>query len=257
MESRPSHHQSLQENTADIMYTCRTLDGSIEDMLDPSFRTVNFEDSPHVIVVSKHLRYAWPALPSEETSSDGVGQFMKMNHKRSEEDRERVPRNPDLESLHTPWRDSIYHFWNHVFYDVTNFLTEVNHTVGHFHPPSHDAFALKYPSSQDETPEVVCKSWDTNVLLIPAYRASGVSIRATAQQSTDDPTSEKVLGTFNDSNPTEIWYVKRGLEVKFSVEAKLEKDHQGLAAVMVCGILCTDTHETEQQEEKTEPAIQD
>ena len=239
------------------MYTCRTLDGSIKDILDPSFRTVNFDDSPHVVVVSKHLRYAWPALASEETSSDDVGQFIKTNHERSEEDRERVPLNPDLESPHTPWRDSIYHLWNHVFYDVTNFLAEVNYTVGHFHPPSHDAFALKYPRSQDEAPDVVCKSWDANVLLIPAYRASGVSIRATAQQSTDDPTSEKVLGTFNDSNPTEIWYVGSGLEVKFSVEAEFEKDRQGLAAVMVCGILCTDTHETEQQEENTEPAIQD
>ncbi len=239
------------------MYTCRTLDGSIGDILNPSFRTVNFDDSPHVVVVSTHLRYAWSARHSEETSSDDVGQFIKANHERSEDDPECVPLNPDLESLHTPWRDSVYYLWNHVFYDVMNFLPEVNCSVGHLHPPSHDAFALKYPKPEDETPDVVCKSWETNVLLIPAYRASKVSIRATVQQSSDDRTSEKGLGTFNDSNLTEIWYVRRGVEVNFFVEAEFEKDRQGLAAVMVCGILCTDNHETEQQEEKTEPAIQD
>lgn len=259
------------------MYTIRTLDGFIGDILDPSFRTVTFDDEPHVVLVSKHLRYAWPALPSEETTPHGIKLFIKANHERSEEDRERVTLDPDLESLHTPWRDSIYDVWNHVFYDVMNFLLEVNYTVGHFHPPSHDAFALKYPKPQDGTLDVVCKSWDTNVLLIPAYRASKVSIRATVEQSIDERTSEKELGTFNDSNPAEIWYVRRGVKVKFYVEAELEKDCQGLAAVMVCGILCTENHETEdhetdnheadnhetnnhepeQQEVKTEPPIQD
>ena len=65
------------------MYTSRTLEGSIEDILDPSFRTVNLDDSPHIVLVSKHLRYAWPALLSEETSSYRVGPFVKANHKRS------------------------------------------------------------------------------------------------------------------------------------------------------------------------------
>ncbi len=236
------------------MYACRTLDGSIKDILDPRFCTVNFDDSPCVVLVSKHLRYAWPALPSEETS---IPQFVKASHERSEEDRERVPLDPDVESLHTPWRDRIYHNWNHVFFDVMNFLPEVNCSVGHFHTPSHDVFALIYPKPQDETPNVVSKSWGTNLLLIPAYRASRVSIRATVEQSTDGHTSEKGLGTFNDSNPTEVWYVRSGVEVKFFVETDLEKDCQGLAAVMVCGILCTENHETERQEEGTGPGIQD
>ena len=98
------------------MYVSRTLNGSIENFLDPSFRTVNFDDWPHVIVVSKHLGYPWPALPSEETSSDDVRQFVETNHERSEEVGKRVPRNPDLECLHTPWRNSIYRFGNHVPY---------------------------------------------------------------------------------------------------------------------------------------------
>ena len=68
------------------------------------------------------------------------------------------------------------------------------------------------------------------------------------EQSIDEPTSEKELGTFNDLNPAEIWYVRRGVRVKFYVEAELQKDSQGLAAVMVCGILCTENHETEDHE---------
>lgn len=227
------------------MYTIRTLDGSIGDILDPSFRIVTSDDEPHVVLISKHLRYAWPALPTEETTPHGVKLFIKANHGRSEEDRERVTLDPDLESLHTPWRDSVYDVWNNVFYDVMNFLLEVNYTVGHFHPPSHDAFALNYPKPQDGTLDVVCKRWDTNVLLIPAYRASKVSIRATVEQSTDDRTSEKELGTFNDSNPAEIWYVRKGVQVSFYVEAEMEKYCQGLAAVMVCGVLCTEMHGAE------------
>ena len=135
--------------------------------------------------------------------------------------------------------------WNHVFYDAMKFLLEGKSIVGHFHPPSHEVFVLNYQKPQDGTLGVVCKHWDTNVLLIPAYRASKVTIRVTGEQSIDERTSEMELGTFNDSNLSETWWVKKGVKVRFYVEGELETDCQGLAAVMVCGILCTKYHETE------------
>ena len=131
--SRTLKRQSAE--TPNIWYfSVRTLNGSVEDLFDPKFRKVDYGSAPHVVLVSTHLRYAWWALPGENTSDDGIGQFIKANREVPEEGRERVPQNPDGESLRTPWRDSIYHLWNHVFHDVMNFLPEVNCSVGHFHP---------------------------------------------------------------------------------------------------------------------------
>lgn len=225
--------------------------------MDPSFRTVNFAVEPHVAIVSIRLRYAWHMLPSEDTTPHSVELFIKGQHERNKSDSERVPQDPDLESLHTPWRDSIYHMWNHVFYDVMKFLTQSKCTVGDFHPPSHEGFALKYQKPQDGTLDVVCKSWDTNVLLIPAYQASKVTIRVTGEQSIDERTSEMELGTFSDSNLSETWWVKKGVKVNFYVEGEWETDCQGLAAVMVCGILCTEYHETEDDETENDGAEYD
>lgn len=54
-------------------------------------------------------------------------------------------------------------------------------------------------------------------------------------ESNEDWTSEKELGTFD----TEIWYVRKGVDVNIYVEGDFEKDRQGVAAVMVNGILCS------------------
>ena len=62
-------------------------------------------------------------------------------------------------------------------------------------------------------------------------------------ESNEDWTSEKELGTFDSLNPTEIWYVRKGVDVNIYVEGDFEKDRQGVAAVMVNGILCSDIHE--------------
>ena len=154
------------------------------------------------------------------------------------------------------WRDSIYHMWNHVFYDVMNFLPEVNCSVGHFHPPSHDAFAVDYPTAHGRNVAVAKKKWDTNTLLIPAHRAPGVSVRATVNESNEDETLEKELGTFDGLNPTEIWYVRKGVDVNIYVEGDFEKDRQGVAAVTVYGILCSDIHEPGTECCEREPVVE-
>ncbi|KAL2041551.1 hypothetical protein N7G274_005933 [Stereocaulon virgatum] len=213
-------------------------------MFDPKFHKVDYCSAPNVVLVGTRLRCAWRALPWEDISGKGVGQFMKVNHEMLEEERERVPQNPDRESLHTPWRDSIYHLWNHVFYDVMKFLPEVGCSVGYFHPPSHDAFTLDYRISKDDNVAVENKGWNTNVLLIPAHRRPGVIVRATVNESQEEGTLEKELRRFDASNLTEIWYVRKGVHVTFYIEGDPKKNPQGVAAVTVCGILCSDIHES-------------
>ena len=82
------------------MFSVRTLDGSVEDMLNPKFRKVDFGSTPVVVLLSAHLGYAWSAIPDEDTGDNGIGQFIKANHELSEEERERVPLNPDHDSLY-------------------------------------------------------------------------------------------------------------------------------------------------------------
>ena len=215
------------------MYTGRTLDGSPEDLIFPSFRLVNFSDEGAIVLVSTHLRHAWTAAPGADVGAGAVGAFIAANHNRSEVERRAVPQNPNKEDIHTPWRDEIYHQWNHVFYDVANFLSSVGPGIGHLHPPAHDAFMLTYPAADGEG-EAQGMVWDYNVLVISAHLEPGVSVRmSTVKEDGED----KTLGTFNASTTADIWYIKKGTSVKFFAEGEYENVRGGVAAVLVCGRL--------------------
>ena len=222
------------------MYTGRALEGNtLEEMLNPAFRTVNFEDEHAMVLVNSHLRLAWTALPGEDTSYDSIGSFIKASHDRTEDERRQLQRNPD-KTVHTSWRDSIYHFWNHVFSDIMRFLSNVGPGIGHYHSPSHDTFALSYPGPRREDgATILAKKWDNNVLMIPAYLESGVSIRMSMASISDNQMSEKTLGNFDSSNPSDIWFLKGGNEVVFNIEGDYERDRKGIAAVLVYANLCT------------------
>ena len=222
------------------MYTGRTLEGNtLEDMLNPAFRTVNFDDEHAMVLVSLHLRLAWTAIPSGDTTYDAIGSFIKASHDRTEDERSQLQRNPD-KNVHTPWRDAIYHFWNHVFNDVMGFLSNVGPGIGHYHSPSHNTFALAYPGPQREDgATILAKKWENNVLMIPAYLESGVSIRMSMASIGDNQMSEKTLGNFDSSKSNDIWFLKGGNEVVFHVEGDYERDREGIAAVLVYANLCT------------------
>ena len=222
------------------MHTLRTLEGNtIEEMLNPPFRSVNFDDEAAIVQVSTHLRLAWTALPGDDTSIDAVGWFTRDSSYRTDEERKLVPQNPNKDDYRTAWRESVYHMWNHVFYDVMRFLPEVGMGVGHIHPPSHDAFAMDYPQVGDSNGSVaVKKKWDTNVLIVPAFLEPGVSIRMFVSQASENGQSQKTLGSFDGFNTADIWWLKSGVEVCFYVEGDYEKDRKGVAAVLVYGILC-------------------
>ncbi|KAI9761287.1 MAG: hypothetical protein M4579_001077 [Chaenotheca gracillima] len=217
------------------MHTVRTLDGGMEELFKPSFRNLCFSDDAAMVLVSSHLRLAWTAVPGDDTSTTGVGQFIAASHRRSDDEREEVPQDPDTESVHTPWRDSIHHQWNHVFSDTARFLDELLVEPFRYQPPSHDVYAIDFPASEDNA--TVRKAWDTAVLIIPAYLAPGVSIRLSTRVADAEGEVEKTLGTFNASNPTDIWYIKKGTTVNVHVEGDYEKGQKGKAAVMACGIL--------------------
>ncbi len=165
--------------------------------------------------------------------ASAVGAFIAASHNRSEEERRAVSQNPSKEDIHTPWRREIYHQWNHVFYDVANFLASVGPGTGHLHPPAHSAFALTYPvaDGEGETKEMV---WDNNVLVIPAHLEPGVSVRMSTIKEDGE---EKTLGTFNASSTADIWFIKKETSVRFFVEGEYENVRGGVAAVLVCGRL--------------------
>ena len=246
------------------MHTIRHLTGAPGDLLCPAFRNVNFSDEAAVVLVSRHLRLAWLALPppdAADTGSAGIGAWMAASSRRSEEERKAVPRNtdvwelPDAEveaAVRSPWREAGYEMWNHVFQDVSNFLRSVGPGMGHLHPPAQEVFALHYPSPTGPAEEEARGNglegggremvWQTDVLVIWTWLDDGVEVRMTTGDVTDEERKEmgdsKTLGSFVEgATETEIWYVKRGTRVRFCIEGKYEGKRKGLAAVMVTGRL--------------------
>ena len=151
-----------------------------------------------------------------------------------------------------------------VFVDVSGFLQGVGPGIGHL--KTHSVLGIEYPSlSSDKQLEAeggrevgmgntaTIKAWDTNVLLVSAHLEPGVSMRATIIQSNEDGTSEEAeLGTFSEANPTECWYVRRGVKVHFHVEGDHERDCEGIAAVLAVGILCLEDHGDGNEEREDE-----
>lgn len=105
---------------------------------------------------------------------------------------------------------------------------------------------------------MACKKWDANVLVIPAYLASGLEIGVSIPNRNsldrgDDCEAEEtgeVVGKFNAANTTEIWYIRPGVKLAFHIGGDLARKHmkQGdLAAVFIVGVLCSEEHNTEHE----------
>ncbi len=190
-----------------------------------------------VRAITLHLRDAWKTVPlAPEAEDDGtdvrIRRFIKMNQERMERNEELVviedPTTVDME-----WREYVHDMYNHVFVEVMQFLVQVGMGMGHFHYPCHRALEIEYPEAGRGEGGKVMK-WDTHVLIIPAYLGDNVKARLTREK--DGETKE--LGVFTKDTPWDIWWLKKGTEVTFHVEAESEKERKGLAAVMVIGVLC-------------------
>jgi hypothetical protein len=260
-----------------MMSSHRSFDGLLlSEYLNPPLRTVNFSDSPAVVLVSRFLRWAWNILPSpsaiaasasvsledDSTYASGanlVGAMMKEWSHMTPEERDAFPKIAgkagEEEGEVEEWRAKIMGFYNHVFVDVMQFLPNVQHDVGHIHPPSYSHFTLDYmedgPVDAPGLKGPVVKKWDTHVLLIPAVLGKDVEVRISRVVEGE----EKTLETLKEGDKdwiNEVWWVKKGTEVSFHVEGDYDRTIDGVAAVMVVGILCNEQPEGQGQEDKEE-----
>lgn len=185
----------------------------------------------------------------------------ESEHENEDEDKARVIQKADQEEKSdelNDWRLAILAFWNHVYWDVMQFLPQVGLGIGHFHPPSHSSLSIPFwptPTSDPEPParlmllEELCQqptkhTFGTNTLLIPAYLCPGVVLRM--KVASQDGTTMETLGTFSDSSKTEIWWLRQGIEVSFYVDIRAStftELKENVAAVLGIGVLCDDVHE--------------
>ncbi|TQB73570.1 hypothetical protein MPDQ_005674 [Monascus purpureus] len=237
------------------MHTILNNEWDQTDITQLTLRKIKFEQDAPQRTVAWLLGQAWKHLPPTPDSADVENDFMRKysSDMTMEEWEERmdIPVNPDTETIHTPWRDKIYYLWNHLFYDVSNFLNRMYDNAGHLHPPASDVFGLPFPRmhSTDEERDnirVLTKTFDTEVLLIPTYLAPGVAVRVETFSPGEEGgvvrNVQKMRGRFETLRQMEVWYIQKGVEGRFYVEGDWEKDSKGLAAVMVYGKLCDETH---------------
>lgn len=210
-----------------------------------------------------------PVSPSDDyKEARAFSAFVRKYQENGECKLEEIPVDADTSTVHSPWREEVYYTYNHIFYDVADFLSEAAAGVGHFHPPSHEVFALARDiravthedggggdgggsnarAAAKESEEDGHQAngaarrmkWPTNVLLIPAYLAPGVKVcvRMIADRPQQDGGAEEegrapertdeVLGTWDGSNDMEVWYLRAGAEVAMVVEGRRSLGHPEL-----------------------------
>lgn len=130
-----------------------------------------------------------------------------------------------------------------------------------FKPPNTDIFALEFPTSRENGDggrvPAATKAWDAETLLVPAYLAPGVSVRVeTLNPGQEDDEPFHPAG-FEHGDRYSVWYVKKGLQMRFYVEGEWDQSADGVAAVMVYGsmlgepleIVDEDSEDDEEDEE--------
>ncbi|KAL2834636.1 hypothetical protein BJY01DRAFT_253004 [Aspergillus pseudoustus] len=248
--------------------------------ISPGIRRIGFAEDPAQFTVTHLLIHGWGvARPKPDPCPDPpTGDFAAWGREVGDLDREAregLPRDEDQVSVNTPWREQIYYMWNHVFYDVGNWVSSAYGTR-RFMPPGIEVFTIKFPAPTANRSEsngngdadndanedknknkslvpASSKVWpDSETLLAPAYLAPGISIRVETLepgQAADEETFHP--GNFEQGDRYCVWYVKKGLQLRLFVEGEWdEKDVGGLAAVMVCGSMTGDPIVPESSEEE-------
>lgn len=223
------------------MYSILDGEWDLGDIANVSLRKVGFEQDPHQWTAVKSFRLAWTLLPPTPDSSD-VSAVLKNHYRLSEEEQAQAPLNPDTTTVHTPWRDHVYYIWNHLFFDAARFLKSL-YEVGDFKPPNSDAFGLEFPQPEEGEEggnvRVLTKVWETEVMVLPAYLAPGVSVRVETRETKKEngatPDDIKARGKFTHEKPGQVWYLNKGLETWFYIESEADVNVDGLAAVLVYG----------------------
>ena len=197
-----------------------------------------------MVAIARHLRRAWAVIPTEPPTYNGVSRFLQRDNWSSEEDRRRVPRNPNKDDIESAWRKAVAFYWNHIFFDVMNFLSHAQPDVGHFHVPNAKKIALDYPKSN----AVYRKKWNSNIIILPAFLDAGVSIRVETRPSARSNEPWGLLGVFDGTNVNEIWYIRKNFEVDIHVDVESKTKRHGVAAVLIYAVLCTELHKVSSKE---------
>lgn len=233
--------------------------GELTPFPQPGIRKIGFEENPSQITVARLLVQSWTVHRETQECTDppcgDFDSFAKSTRHLTRQEREQLPQNPETSTVHTPWRGQIYHMWNHVFFDVGNFMANLYGTAT-FLPPNTDAFGIEFPAAEDEKGFVVEKVWESEMLLAAAYLAPGVSVRLesiTPGRENEEPFHASDI---NHEARHNVWYVRKGIKVRFCVEGERQ---EGLAAVIVFAPMLgapvepsSDEEEEESEEEESD-----
>jgi hypothetical protein len=250
--------------------------------INPGIRRIGFAEDFAQFTVAHLLVHGWGLKrDSPECTDPPTGVFAAWSqgiNTLSVAEREALPRDEDQGTVHTPWRDQVYYMWNHVFYDVGNWVSG-NYGTGRFNPPGINVFEIRFPAlheggngngngSGDGDAEqktaaksgrlpVSAKVWpESETLLAAAYLAPGISLRVETLepgQSEDEETFHP--GDFTHGDRYTVWYVKKGLQLRFFVDGTWEEESVGgLAAVMVWGAMLGERIVDEESEDDEDDA---
>jgi hypothetical protein len=220
------------------MYTMNKFEArSFAEMLQPRFRSIKFESLNNNIKLARCLRSAWKGVPVNKKPHYGekdVEDYLNLFLTTKPGD-DPTPRDKHT-AISTPWRHAVYEMWNRLFIDVMEFLPVAAPDIGHFHAPNHSIL----PITQN-----FHKLFSTDVLIVPAYLQPGIKITITEDQSQP----ARIWGSFSSEDEYDIWFLKKGVPVKFEVEGGKE-DKDSLKAVLVYGVVCNEFHSAPAQEKK-------
>jgi hypothetical protein len=262
-----------------IMFTVRKLTGNTwAEALDPSFRKVDFSSMYAVVLVSTTIRRSWQLLPEvikdhgESTYENTIPftrQLIGAINETSDDDLAAFV-NPDREIVHTPFRDAIYEVWNHVFIDVSRFLSEVNCKCGEFKPPSVEAVGVRYledgqartRKAEGDMTKVVEMEMLSHRQFAPAFLDPGVKLavvvggdsKETFNQEEDKDEARSFLWDATSTeglwNGKEVLWVKGGQKIQIYLGGNLDQSRKGLAAVLACG-----RYQMEDMEDRTHMSL--
>ncbi|VUC24902.1 unnamed protein product [Clonostachys rosea] len=244
------------------MHTIRTLSGAtFDEALDPPHRSVNYDDDGAVRTVTTRSRQIWLCRPDAFDFDDSTFSTPSKGEAFSRivrfiqdlpSDELAALKNPDTSSVHTPLRDMVYSMWNHVFWDVAQFLVEVNCNTGTFCPPAHEVLAISYPETPIENGKmqrVAQLQSGCNIMVGAVYVAPGVRLRFLVGQPDRESfmasgfdsdafgpdvlvDATKVTGCYNEPY---VHWIRRNRSIQVFLEGLPEEPEGGLAAVFVYG----------------------
>ncbi|KAF2796026.1 hypothetical protein K505DRAFT_359640 [Melanomma pulvis-pyrius CBS 109.77] len=227
------------------MFVSTTLHNGIEDVLNPTFRLVNFASSADQLTVVRMLRNAW-TVEEPKMEAGGVeaafGKWMRENGNPGKKwgDASITKQNSDKDDLDTPWRQHVLFYYNHLFVDIGRMLPNVNSSLGHHHPPNHTSFSLSHSPS----PASTTRTFNTPIIILPAFLDYGTKVKISQVSDKDDSTIRE-YGVFDSKHMEEAWWIGAGVKLRMDVVVdgtEEENKKEGVAAVFAVGPLCTERH---------------